>query len=200
MFFYGICILAFAVLYAIKGGSLAYLTGRVEELRARNIILKTVLGGKALSAFGVFIFVLLASAILKTPAQDGAFAVYSLDFPLTALFTIAWLLAIAPSVGEEHGAIGTSRGGWGPYIDKDFGRSYGLKKALQRGVWMGAIMAIATNFLPFIYFSLLFIPCVFTGQELMYRIKKEEKPSWVLSEPIVGGVLFGIPTAMLLGS
>jgi len=124
---------------------------------------------------------------------------YGLNLLSAFVFGLAWLAAVAPSMGEEHGAIGTSRHGWGDYVEHadSFGRIYGIKKGTQRGVWMGACMALATGFIPFIAFSLLFVPAVFIGQEIYYRITGND--SWVLSEPLIGAFVFGVPAALMVG-
>lgn len=113
------------------------------------------------------------------------------------LIPAAWLLSVSPSIGEEHGAVGRIGHTWGEYVDtRIFNREYGIKKALQRGVWMGACMTAATGFVPFIFTSLLFIPSIFIGQELNYRILKED--GWTLAEPLIGAAVFGFGFALML--
>lgn len=163
-----LCIPFFSFLYAIKGGFLASL-------------FKFDISSKLLSST-------LCAVFMYFMTGDGLFSV---------LFTTGWILSVAPSVGEEHGAIGRSDKAWGPYIEnKDFGRSYGIKKALQRGAWIGAMMALFTGYVYFIAFSVFFVPCVFIGQEFSYRVMKRE--GWLYSEFLVGLFLFGVPTTLFL--
>ncbi|MCP5916232.1 hypothetical protein NL317_29875, partial [Klebsiella pneumoniae] len=55
-------------------------------------------------------------------------------------------IGVSPSMGEEAGAVGGYKGGWGEYVDyPEFGSMYGVKKALQRGVFTTAALAIVLN-------------------------------------------------------
>lgn len=108
-----------------------------------------------------------------------------------------WLLAVSPSMGEDVGAVGGYRGGWGPYIDKGFGRMYGVKKCLQRGVFMGFVLGLpfwdigfglAGALLPIIAFISISIEQYRTGIV---------KASWHLHEPLIGFAL-GLALAHVL--
>ena len=191
----------FGFLYALKGGSGKTIFPWWAKLRATNAITERLLDGKVISTIGALLFALIAS-VDTVSIDGGAYGVpeYAVNFLPAIVFAAAWLAAVAPSMGEEHGAIGTTRHGWGEYVDysQAFGRSYGIKKGLQRGVWMGACMALATGFTPYIAFSLLFVPAVFIGQEIYYRITGND--SWVLSEPLIGLTVFGIPTALWIAA
>jgi len=162
-------ILAFAVAYAVKGGQFK------------------VHSGHLLAAALIFAFCL----------QWGW--IYALKV------TIAWMIGVYASMGEEAGAIGRWGHGWGEYLkwkpDKvDFklfgrvlftyidGRSYGIKKALQRGCWAGSCFALATEniyCIPIITFGFVFGH--FIGQEIYYRIHKRD--DWKYSEPIIGSFI-----------
>ena len=172
----------FALLYALKGGSGKDIFPWWSKLRATNRITERLLDGKVISTSLLFVVSLFVT----------------LDILTSLVFSAAWLAAVAPSMGEEHGAIGRYKKAWGDYLDypDSFGRMYGVKKGLQRGVWMGACMVLATGYIPYICFSLLFVPCVFIGQELYFRLYKTD--SWVLSEPLIGAIVFGIPTALMV--
>lgn len=195
---YFICIIVFGILYSIKGGSAPYFFANWRGVREKNWIYNRILDGKILSTLGAFVFALFATSDLVMLLGDKGVPEYTLNFLPSTLFAGAWLLSVAPSMGEEHGAIGTTRHGWGEYVEysQGFGRVYGIKKAVQRGVWIGAIMALGTGYIPYILFSFLFVPCVFVGQEAYYRFTS--KDSWVLSEPIIGAVIYGVPTALWL--
>lgn len=174
-----IWVLVFAVLYAIKGGS-GNLIPNWEKVRATNAVTERLMDGKVLST-------VLLALIMFIP---------DVTIIEHVLVTIMWLVSVAPSMGEEHGAVGRWKHAWGQYIDYGFGRMYGVKKAIQRGVFIGACMALATGFTPYICFSLLFVPAIFIGQELSYRILK--KDGWTIAEPIIGALVYGIPTALWL--
>lgn len=203
----------FTLLYAIKGGSGKTLFPWWKKLRETNAFTERLLDGKVISTIGAFLFGLVYTAHMVTP-DGGAFGVpeYDLDVMAAAKFAlIGWLAAVAPSMGEENGAIGRVGHAWGEYLewmpkvkDIDFfgqtlfsyseGRMYGIKKGVQRGVWMGAMMAFALGSTVFIPYSLLYVPCVFIGQELYYRLTG--KDSWVLTEPLIGLFVFGLPIAL----
>lgn len=195
------CTAVFAALYAIKGGSGYRFFPNWNYVREKNRVYDRLLDGKVITPLLACLFFYIATG----------------DFGHAVLFAGAWLLAVAPSMGEEHGAIGRfdfeelgrhdtlidkikhSTTALGGYLRKDQthrGRFYDVKKGLQRGVWMGAFMTLATGFIPYICFSFLFVPCVFVGQEIGYRITG--KDGWALSELIIGAVLFGLPTAIML--
>lgn len=192
-----IIILFFGFAYALKGGSGANIFPWWGRLRESNVILERLLDGKVISTLGVFLFSLFILTPVMVTISSGEFGVpeYDLDFMASLLIAAAWLLSVAPSMGEEHGAIGDHKEAWGQYVtNEDFGRLYGVKKGIQRGVWMGAFMALATGYLPFVCFSLLFVPCVCVGQILNRIILKQR--GWTLAEPIIGAVVFGAPTAL----
>lgn len=213
MITYIVCFVVFAFLYAIKGGSGPYVFEWWNKIRHTNAITERLLDGKVISTIGAFVFALIATADLVTLNGDRGVAEYTVNTEIALKIAAAWLLSVAPSMGEEHGAVGTTQLAWGDYLRwmpdqrriKIFGkvifsylegREYGVKKAVQRGVWIGALMTLATGYIPFILFSFLFVPCVFAGQELYYRLTKQKGPvSWVLSEPIIGGVVYGLPMA-----
>jgi len=189
----------FGLFYALKGGSGPSIFPWWERIRGKNKITERLLDGKVISTALVFVFALFATAETIS-ANGGLYGVpeYAFQFLPATLFAAAWLLAVAPSMGEEHGAIGRIGKAWGAYIkaEKSFGREYGIKKGLQRGVWMGAFMALATGYAGFIVASLLFVPAVFVGQQLSWMLFKRD--GWVLAEPIIGALVFGVPTALWL--
>ena len=101
---------------------------------------------------------------------------------------VAWVVGVYPSMGEEAGAVGRWGYWWGKYKDLGFTRSYGVKKALQRGAWMGAAFTLVTG-------SMVFIPVLtagfalshFLGQELYFRI--HGKDDWKYSEVAIGALI-----------
>lgn len=170
-----LCAIVFSVLYAVKGGQHGHLKV-FSTLRRRSKILDRILDGKVLSTIGVLLFSLFAGI-------DNAIA-------LSAL----WLLAIAPSMGEEAGAVGGFKGGWGPYIEKGFGRDYGVKKALQRGVFSGACLAIATGSVMPIIAGALFVPAYWVGISIQQSRTGSVVADWNVSE-LIFGVCLGIGIA-----
>lgn len=172
----------FAFAYTVKGASIPWIVRKLEKLKSKSSVLDKILSADAVASAMVFLFSLI---IIQ-------------DIKASALLAVGFWLSASPSMGEEHGAVGRIGNSWGEYIDKGFGRSYGIKKAVQRGVWIGACMALATGYIPFICFSLLFVPCIFIGQELNYRILK--KDGWAIAEPIIGAFVYGIPTGLYMGA
>lgn len=193
-----LCMAAFAALYAIKGGSAPYFYARWNEIRDRNAVYGVVLDGKYLSTTLAFVVALIGTADLVTLMGDRGVAEYAFNFVPALLFAAGWLISVAPSMGEEHGAVGDLLGPLPAYKKTERGRLYDVKKALQRGVFMGAAMALMTGYVPYICFSLLFIPCVFFGQELNRLILKT--PGWTIAEPLIGAVVFGIPSYLFFTS
>lgn len=198
---YLICGAVFAVLYALKGGSGPHLFKNWAYVREKSDFYDRLLDGKVISTILAFITVALFTTSFPDLQTAQDWGVVKILLMTPALFALGWLVSVAPSMGEEHGAIGTSQGGWGQYVvavypgteRKAFGRGYGVKKGIQRGIFIGAVMAAFTGFLPFVLWSLAFVPMVFIGQELYFRWKGQN--SWVLSEPLIGLFCYGMPTA-----
>ncbi|NQZ14311.1 MAG: hypothetical protein HRT94_05760 [Alphaproteobacteria bacterium] len=183
----------FAIMYAVKGGS-GNVLKNWNEVRHRNKVFETLMDGKILSTIMAFVFGLIATADLTLLKNADGVPEYALNVLPAALFALGWLLSVAPSMGEEHGAVGRIGKAWGGYLDRGFDRDYGIKKAIQRGVFIGAVMALVTGYIPYICFSVFFVPCIFIGQELNYRVLRKE--GWTLAEPIIGAVVYGIPSAL----
>lgn len=184
-----ITIAFFGLAYAIKGASVF----DFSRIRAKSKILERLFDGKVLSSIMVWVYGII---------------VFEGDVLYPIALTLAWLAAVAPSMGEEHGAIGYfSTRYWkfqdtlinrikSCFVELDGykstyrGRMYDVKKGLQRGVWMGAVMAYTTGELMFIPLSLLFVPAVWIGQGLNRLILKRD--GWTLAEPLIGAAVFGI--------
>lgn len=172
-----IYVFLFALAYALKGGILEKFKNS-ERARENSYILAVLLNAKFLSVFPV----LAAGLIYMTEWYD----------PI--LILTAWFAAVAPSMGEEHGAVGNYKGALPTYLERgisDRGRSYDVKKALQRGVWMGAMFTLVTGNVWFVAASFLFIPLVWAGQSVNLLIFK--KDDWWISEIFIGAVMFGAP-------
>lgn len=176
----------FAIAYMLKGGWLGKIQGwddRVKELGFAG----KLLGGKLLSGLLVFLFCAIDSG----------------DWLLALMLTVAWFLAVSPSMGEEAGAIGRCRHWWGDYRDAVylatfpahkkagmpvFDRSYGVLKGVQRGAWMGAVFTVAgATTLSIPIMALGFVAAHFIWQEIYYRIHKQD--SWAYAEPMIGALI-----------
>ena len=174
------------IFYALKGGSGKHVFTNWAEVRHRNRIFERLLDGKVISTLCLF----------------TALMVVTFDVYLSLAMSIAWLAAVAPSMGEEHQAIGHSTHWGGAYKmhEADFGRMYGVKKGLQRGVWMGACFAIVTGYVPYLCFSLLFVPMVYIGQDLRARhTGNRHAVDWCYAEFLIGAICIGVPTGLYLG-
>ncbi len=142
--------------------------------------------GKLFSCFWVFDYLILFT---------------DLGLARSIFLTAAWLLAIAPSMGEEAGAIGRFGYWWGKYRDRGFDRSYGVLKGFQRGAFMGAAFTLALHpdpvawhFIPTLSFA--FVIAHYLGQEIYFREFK--KDNWVLSEAMLGSII-GLCVDLSLG-
>lgn len=181
-------ILTFALAYGVKGGNLHAIFKNYGEVRERNYLLDRLLDGKVLSSIIVLAW---ATSVTLITQQNLTILPYEWLSPIA--ITCAWLLSVAPSMGEEYSAILNSKSK-NPYQDH-FTRSYGIKKAVQRGVWMGAIMALVTGYIGFIAASFAFVPLAWVA--LHYAPKKILIP-WGWSEVLIGVVCFGVPFAFML--
>lgn len=174
--------LIFAIAYAVKGGQLGHIIPHVETLRKRNKVFNRLFDGKVLST----LILLIYTSFITVYYQVNLGMLPSAWMSCIAI-VLAWLGAVAPSVGEENDALMNK----GAYVDSpEFGRVYGIKKALQRGVWMGALMTLVTGYEGFILASFLYVPLVWLA--LNYTPDKV-LDSWGWSEVLIGVVLFGLP-------
>lgn len=184
-------ILLFGFAYAIKGGSGKSLFPWWAKLRAKNVVTERLFDGKVMSTLLVFLYGLFYLNIELTGfSEELGVPVYATYYLPSALLALAWLLSVAPSMGEEHGAVGDHKEWWGPYRLKQFGRKYGIKKALQRGAWMGFVFILLTPYTMVGWTSLLFVPIIFVGQS-MGRLTLKER-GWALVEPLIGGLCIGL--------
>jgi len=170
----------FAMLFAIKGGWAGTYVKGWKELRNKNKILDRLLDGKTILCVGSLAYFLIVAGV----------TVYAV------LLAAAWVVGVVASMGEENGAVGDSKGGWGDYLDAIygpdhddagklvFGRSYGVKKAVQRGLFLMTPLAIVTGCGYLAAVGLLYVPVVFAGQELKRRITGVR--DWEWTEPALG--------------
>ena len=158
----------FALAYAAKGGWL----GRIPQWK--NFEYSDELK-RVVPAFIIFFWV-----------------VWFVPFWACVLFTAAFCFCYS-SMGEEAGAVGDYTGGWGDYLtavnpdgSPSFGRSYGVKKALQWGLAWGGLLALASGFVWFVLAGALFPVCYFVGSSIAaFRGQK----GWAYAEPIFGAVM-----------
>jgi hypothetical protein len=186
---YAITILYFGAMYAIKGGWLG-MVPRVDALRESSKFWDRVLDGKVASTIGVYVYFAVVLSVY------GGMVWYWDLLIAPAMCSVAWLISVTPSMGEEAGACGRIGHAWGDYIDKGFGRSYGIKKALQRGVWIGVPWTVITGLSHFLLLGLLFPVIHFAMQEFYYLVHKTD--SWKYAEPVVGAICIGVGVAIYL--
>lgn len=178
-----IAIITFTIAYMIKGGWLGKIKV-VDGFEQKSWLSGRMVDGKVLSTIIIFVLGLM-----------------SYDITQGLIWAAAWLLAVAPSMGEEAGAIGRTDKWWGDYKDAVypkwhhnqgqvvFGRRYGILKGVQRGAWIGAVFTVAgATTLSIPIMGLGFVAAHFIGQELYFRIHKSGQ-SWAYAEPIIGSLL-----------
>lgn len=123
----------------------------------------------------------------------GVWCMLFFPWPQAALLGALWLAAVSPSMGEEAGAVGGYKGAWGPYIENPkFGRSYGVKKALQRGVWEGALLALILPPVPAILIGLTWPLAYYAGISVQQWRTNQVNADWHIAEFIRGAVLGGV--------
>lgn len=178
----------FAVAYAIKGGQGDDVLSNWNKVRSRNKVLNRLLDGKVLSTALVLIGCAFYSIQAQVNLGLGSNATISVLF-----IGIAWLLSVAPSLGEEYGSI---RNDLSSQYQLYFDREYGLKKAVQRGVWMGAMMTLATGYVGFIVASFAFVPLAWVSLNYIKGFKPFD--AWGWSEVLIGAVCFGLPMGIMV--
>lgn len=168
-----------ALLYAIKGGHHGVLRRKIAKLAGTRFgpdnepedtsipqeILWTVMDGKIVSATGFGLLAYLAGFGFLFPAAG-------------------WLLGVAPSVGEEIGAVGGIKGNW-----RAEGRVWGWKKGFIRGVFLGAMLAVAFDSTAFIWACAPFPIYSFIGVSIEQLRTGTVEASWRWHEWITGGAI-----------
>ena len=206
--------LIFSILISIKGGWIGTVfknwnktVDRCEEnLETTLAILKAVLELKKddhKSWLYAFLDREFIKGLIKLPFHAGAkwffdgsiisvfgafvFFMASIESTHTALLCTFGFLFILVSMGEEAGAVGDYKGAWGPYIEKGFGRNYGIKKSIQYGVYGVGVIGIALgSFYPWLA-GASFPLCYWIGSSF-YRYIHGAR-SWTYAEPLWGAVL-----------
>lgn len=108
---------------------------------------------------------------------------------VVGVFTSIATLVFNLSLGEEIGAV-INNIGRNQYIDNDdFGREFGVKKALQRGITDGAAFTVATWNPLMLFAGLLFVPVYWSMSKLKHRFTGVN--DWEWAEPMYGFV-FGV--------
>lgn len=171
--------LLFTLAFPIKGGQSDDVLRNWNRVRSRNKFFDRLLDGKVLSTLLVVISLSFYTVITQSPVST------TVSDPSQGILLVSamWLLSVAPSMGEEYGALLGRKYG-------SFSTNYGIKKAIQRGMWMGACMAFGTGSVLFIPFALLYAPLAYIA--LNYAPKKVLDP-WGWSEVLVGFFVFGLP-------
>lgn len=187
----------FSLFYALKGGAHANIRKRIGlklgmEFVENNAINMSIpqavvwflMDGKVLSTIGVFLYGLISTSTLITVNPP----VYEGDTLYALKLAVFWLLAVAPSIGEDVSAVGGYKGAWGPYLEK-FSRSYGVKKAIQRGVFTGAVMAFAVGNMWLIPLGALMPLCYYAGTSIMQKKTGLVNAPWNYGEWIFGAII-----------
>lgn len=186
-----ISIIVFALAMMIKGGWLGRIPGwdaftkkKRSHWGLQNVVEAVkawLLDGTQLSAVLIFLFMAAAQP----------------DLSLAAIFSFCWWVIVLRSIGEEAGAVGDYKGGWGIFINtKQFGRMLGIEAALGHGVMGGFLLALATGWEGFIISLGSFPLCYFIGNSLHQYFHKTT--GWAYSEIIYGAVI-GFSVFLYLG-
>lgn len=152
-------IIAVSLLMRIKGGGHGFIRNKTKGL------LHKALDGKILSTLGFFILCL-----------------FHYGFGVSILAAIAWLAGVAPSIGEQIGAVGGYKRAWRPE-----GMLWGWKSGMMRGTYQGALLALATGNTMFIIAGALFPLAYFIGVSLKQLI--HDRDDWDYGEWIYGAIL-----------
>ena len=170
-------VLVCSLLMRIKGGFTPIIELRKNET---NKIIHRLLDGKILSTAG---FTLLCLLI----------------FPWwqALLMGLAWLGGIAPSIGEEIGAIGGIKGNWPSDKYSWFGsklllwvediRLWGWLSGTLRGLYFGLLLMIASLSPWFLLMGAAFPISYFAGSSLDQMMNKRIHADFKYGEYIFGG-------------
>lgn len=117
------------------------------------------------------------------------FGIVFLPWQYALALAAAWVIGVAPSMGEEAGAVGDYKEGWGDYVDHpdSFGREYGVKKSIQRGLWTTFFMGAVLNSWALALCGALFPVVYFIGNSACRYFKRSK--GWAWSEWLYGGVI-----------
>lgn len=176
-FYKPLILLAGALAMRIKGGGHGFLRNKIT-----NPALHRALDGKILAAsiFGCLCF------------SDG-FAWWQ-----ALMMAAAFFAAMAPSIGEEIGAIGGIKGNWfsdrdswfaSQWFDVADDRLWGWVSGTARGIFSGILLALPALDPWFIAAGAAFAPCYFAGVSIEQVSTRILNPDWHLGEWIYGAVL-----------
>lgn len=99
---------------------------------------------------------------------------------------LAWLIGVAPSMGEEAGGVGRWGKAWGPYIEH-FDRQFAIKKAVMRGVFTTAFMSVVLSN-PWLLLAGSSFPLVYwLFQSVYWWLHKRD--SWAYAEIAYGAII-----------
>ena len=214
----------FGVAYAVKGGQSDDVLTNWNEVRNRNKVLERLMDGKVLSTILVFLGVSAASLFLPatfgifssiwtsslmisamwllavSPSMGEEYgALLGKGYPVDDNdkgFEKIKIPSFLKFLSNNEKKVKNSDGEYNItyYLKWRKETEYGTKKAIQRGTWMGACMTVGTASIPFIYFSLLFVPLAFLA--LNYAPNKI-LDGWGWSEVAIGAICFGIPMGLI---
>lgn len=201
-----------AMLYAIKGGQHGTyrrsinekLTGAVYRRqedsswqmvapKLSSRIVDRLLDGKILSSIGFGLLVALHGAEYHGFINGGPS--YDLAITAGAVAALGWLAGVAPKMGRIVGDIGGYRGNWNAdqeqYIRSEARAAAinGWKAGVQRGVFMGAMLTLATDNLWFIVAGAAYPATVYLGVSIQQKITGKYAADWHWHELLFGAVI-----------
>lgn len=182
-----------AILYAVKGGQLGHIKGW-NELRRKNSFMYLIMDGKILSSIGFGILAGLIHSEYQGIINGGP----HYEFPIfTAIScSIFWLIGVSPAMGHIVRGIGGYLGNWdmdlNPYFTKERSKDVAIqnwKTGLQRGVFLGAMLALSMNNTWFIVMGALFPVTAWIGVSIEQLRTNKIPADWHWHEILYGAVL-----------
>ncbi|AEP08881.1 putative membrane protein [Micavibrio aeruginosavorus ARL-13] len=204
--------LLFAILYSIKGGWHAPLRhryaraigipfaddGKPDPQGWRQYLAYQITDGKVLSSILLFMAVPFLTAEYVGMVAGGAKYVFRDGWiMLSLLCAVAWALGVSPRIKEECASVGGYRGHELFYLD----RMFWVKKAVQRGIFTAAPLAIVlatmigANPAPLLIAGATFPIVYFLGISIYQYRSNTVGIGWGYAEPLYGlalGLGFGL--------
>lgn len=213
-------ILVFSVAVAVKGGWIGKvftnwkrLVDKVEASFEEAISsVKTAWHNRAFKELFKSLFVLPFKGFAKWFLDGSVISLFIVFFYVAASqpsLTVAFMCALSwcliwSSMGEEAGAAGDYKEGWGQYVDsvrpdgrKAFSRTYGIKKGIQYGCFFGAGMSMAMGSWCIWIAAATFPLCYFLGNSIQRYFSNGAVRGWQYAEPLYGAVV-GLGYALAL--
>lgn len=177
----------FSFAFAVKGG---FLNPYFKEDRDDSTVLFHALGSKMLSAVSVLAYVVFMATFFQTHIGVAIQFKYAL-----LLIVAAWVGIITTRPWPEYSFILNDPDSY--YFGHRGGMKECLTKLMYRGIVCGALLTLATGYIPFICFGFLFMPLAFLCLKYGNR-KIDDMTGWTLSEWVLGAVCYGIPFGLYM--